>query len=267
LGTRYIKRTAKWCQYCIRAKENQKKAIQKHPNLYSRAGKIAQQKHPQLGKKLGKKYGPVQGKINAGRLKGKSEYFSKIAKKLHEINPNHSKKNMKKAHETMKRLGTFNEHQRIAAAKCREKNPTQLKEMSKKAHEKYPLALLALESRRKNLPYKFMDCHFDSKTEKILCELLVKKGLITKHIEKVNVHFKINKCHVDFFIQNKVFIEFHPTRKFGRKIETKESYFLERRRLLDENGYKNHPLIIIRNLKNLDEKIKEINLAIRSYQI
>ncbi len=35
LGTRYEKETAKWYRYCIRAKENQKKAIEKHPNLYA----------------------------------------------------------------------------------------------------------------------------------------------------------------------------------------------------------------------------------------
>ena len=44
LGTRFIKKSAKWYRYCIKAKENQKKAIEKHPNLYSHAGKIAQQK-------------------------------------------------------------------------------------------------------------------------------------------------------------------------------------------------------------------------------
>ncbi len=258
IGTRYVRRSVKWYMYCIIAKENQKKAIKKHPGLYSKAGKIAQQKHPWLGKKLGEKYGPFQGKINAERLKGNSQYFSNMAKRLHEINPEHSKINMKKAHETMKKKGTFKDHQRLAALKCMEKHPNHLKEMSKIAHEKYPLALLALESRRKNYPYKFMNCLFDSNQERLLCEKFVEKGVIEKPLEKSNVHFQIGKCHIDFFIEGKVFVEFHPPRNFGRKIETVEGYFLERRTILDKNGFKNYPLVVINNIKEIDDKIEEI---------
>jgi len=258
VGTRFIKCSAKWYRYCLIAKENQKKAIEKYPDLYSRAGKIAQQKHPWIGRELGKKYGPIQGKINAKRLKGNSEYFSIMAKRLHEINPNHSRDNMRKAHETMKEKGTFFEHQRKAALKCMEKNPNQLKDMSKRAHEKYPLALLALESRRKNYPYKFMDCSFDSNEEMILCQKLVEFRLVERPIERVNVHFRIGRFHVDFFIQGKIFIEYHPPRKFGRVIETEESYYVERRKLLDENGFLGYPLVVISNLREIDDKLGNI---------
>ncbi len=264
LGSRYIKGSVKWYNYCIMAKNNQKKAIEKHPTLYSDAGKIAQQKHPWIGKNLGKKYGPIQGKINVQKLKGNSEYFSKMAKRLHQINPEHSKTNMIKAHVTMKKRGIFNEHQKKAALKCKEKNPSQLKDMSKKAHAKYPLALLALDSRRKNYPYKFMGCFFDSNDERIICQKLVESGLIEKPIEKINVHFRIGKCHIDFFIQNKLFIEFHPARKFGRLIETDNSYYNERRKLLNENGFEKYPLIVINHLKNVYTKIKEAERLIHS---
>ena len=57
IGTRYIKGSAKWYRFCAVARKNQKKAIEKHPDLYSRAGKIAQGKHPTSGYELGKKYG------------------------------------------------------------------------------------------------------------------------------------------------------------------------------------------------------------------
>lgn len=264
LGTRFIKRSAKWYRYCIRAKENQKKAIKKFPDLYSKAGKIAQQKHPWIGKTLGKKYGYLQGKKNAERLKGNSEYFSKMAKKLQQINPNQSKENMKKAHEAMKRKGTFNEHQRLAALKCREKNPNQLKEMSKRAHKLYPLALLALESHRKNYPYEFMGCYFDSNEERIICKKLIERGLIEKPIEKTNIHFRLGKCHIDFFIKNKLFIEYHPPRKFGRTIETEENYFLERRRLLDKNGFKDFPLVVVYNMRSIDNQLQEIQNLIQT---
>lgn len=69
VGSRFIKKTVKWYRYCIRAKENQKKAIEKHPNLYSKAGKIAQKKHPWIGPKLGKEYGSVVGKIRMEQLR------------------------------------------------------------------------------------------------------------------------------------------------------------------------------------------------------
>lgn len=264
VGTRFLKGSAKWYRYCLRAKENQKIAIIKHPNLYSKAGKIAQQKHHWLGKKLGKKYGPIYGKLNAERLKGNSKYFSNMAKRLQEVSPNHSRNNMKKAHETMRKKGTFNEHQRVAALKCREKNPNQLKEMSKIAHEKHPLALLALESRRKNYPYEFMDCLFDSDQERQVCKRFVEEGLIEKPVEKVNIHMRIGRCHVDFLIKNKLFVEFHPPIKFGRKIETEESYFKERRKLLDDNDFKTYPLIVINNVKEIDRKLVHIKNIIQS---
>ncbi len=258
LGSRYEKNSAVWYKYCIKSREIQKKAIEKHPNLYSMAGKIAQQKHPDIGKKLGSKYGPIQGRITAEKLKQIPGYFSKLAKRLQELKPEHSRKNMQKAHATMKAQGTFNEHQKLAALNCMRKNPHQLKEMSNKAHKLYPLALLALESKRKNYPYEFMGCLFDSNEERIICKRLVERGLIERPIEQVNTHFKIGRCHIDFFIQNKLFLEFHPPRKFGRKIETEETYYLERRKLLDENGFKDFKLIIITKLANLDKKLSEI---------
>ncbi len=135
VGSRFVKGSAKWYKYCIVAKKNQKNAIEKHPNLYSKAGKITQQKHPWLGHKLGKKYGKIQGKKRAESLRGNSAYFSMMAKKLQKIDPNMSRRNMKKAHETMKKQGTFNKHQKEAALLCMKKNPNQLKEMSKKAHD------------------------------------------------------------------------------------------------------------------------------------
>ena len=263
IGSRYIKKSAKWYYYCLIAKRNQKKAIEKHPGLYSKAGKIAQQKHPWIGHNLGKKYGPKQGKLNAKRLSGNSEYFSRMAKRLHKLNPEHSRRNMKKAHETMKKGGNFNKHQKEAALKCMDKYPDQLKEMSKKAHEKYPLALLALESRRKRFPFKFMDCSFDSDSERRLCKIFVEYNLIIKPMKGKNIHFKIGRRHVDFFIKNKVFVEFHPPMNYGtKKGETVESYYEEKRKFLDENGYRKYPLIVIDRLIDLKPKIKKIKKLI-----
>lgn len=253
------KGSVKWYHFCIIAKKNQKKAIEKHPNLYSKAGKIAQQKHPWIGHKLGKKYGSEGGKLRYEMVKGNKEYFSNMAKKLHGINPEHSRNNMKKAHETMKKNGTFNIHQKEAALNCMKKNPTQLKDMSKKAHELYPLGLLALESRRKNYPFEFMECLFDSDSERRLCKIFVENGLIEKPEEGKNIHYKIGKYHVDFFLNNQIFVEFHPPADYGRtKGETVKSYYLYKRNVLDRNGYKNYPLIVIDRLRDIEPKIRKI---------
>jgi len=259
LGSRYIKNSAKWYRFCIVAKRNQKKAIEKDPNLYSKAGKIAQQKHPWIGCEMGKKYGRMLGKSRANQLRGNSAYFSMMAKRLQKIYPDHSRKNMLKAHQTMKEKGTFEKHQKDATLKCMEKHPDQLKKMSKRAHELYPLALLALESRRRNYPYKFMDCEFDSDSERKLCEIFVNNGLISKPVEGQNVHFRLNRHHVDFFLMNKIFVEFHPPRKFGRNAgETVKSYHDHKRKLLDDNGYAEYPLMIIDRLVRIEHKIKKI---------
>ena len=262
VGTRFVKKSAKWYKFCIVAKENQKKAIEKHPNLYSKAGKIAQQKHPWIGQELGKRYGSVAGKKRMEQLKkeGKiSEYFSNAAKKLQKLNPDHSRNNMKKAHETMKKKGIFYKHQREAAIKCVEKNPNQLKEMAKKAHRLYPdLAIRGIRSGRKNSPYLFMNCKFDSKEEREFCQLLLKLGYMEKPIEGKNVHIKIGECEIDFLIQGKYFIEYHPPSKYGEnKGETISTYYEKRRKHLDKNGYKDCPLIVCDRCKNNEIKLKK----------
>ncbi len=268
IGTRHIKYSAKWYMYCVITKKNQKQAIEKHPNLYSKAGKIAQQKHPWLGHKLGKKYGSMLGKRWIKKLKDEgnlSIQMSLLAKRLQQINPDHSRLNMKKAHETMKNEGTFNKHQLEAALKCMEKNPHQLKEMSKIAHENYPLALLALESRRRNYPYEFMGCLFDSDSERRMCQTLVEQGLMEKPIEGVNIHFRIKRCHIDFFLKDKVFVEYHPPVQYGKKKgETLSSYYSERREVLNANGYQNYPLIVFDRLRNMETKLGRIKKLIQS---
>lgn len=261
IGTRYTKYSTKWYIYCAIAKKNQKKAIEKHPHLYSRAGKIAQQKHPWLGHELGKKYAQMIGRRRVAQLReeGKlKEQMSFMAKRLQELQPNRSRLNMKKAHETMIRKGTFHRHQQEAALKCMEKNPHQLKEMSKIAHEKYPLALLALESHRRNYPYEFMGSLFDSNDERKLCELFVQEKLMDVPVEGKNIHYRIGRFHIDFFLNGKVFVEYHPPRKYGRKIETLQTYYEERRKLLDESGYESFPLIVFDRLRDAHVKIEEI---------
>lgn len=96
-----------------------------------------------------------------------------------------------------------------------------------------------------------MGCKFDSNQEMEVCKLLVNHGIIQKPIEGKNVHIKLGKNDVDFLI-NGIFIEFHPCGVFGRnrlKNETYESYFKERRTLLDKHGFPKSSLILISNFK------------------
>ncbi len=266
IGMRYKRKTVRWYKYCLVAKENQRKAFEKYGvAVYSNAGKIAQKKHPWLGHELGKKYGSIAGKkrIMQIRKSGKSkEYFSAMAKKLQEKDPEHSQRNMKKAHETMKKNGVFYAHQKEATLKCRDKHPNQLKEMSKRVHELYPdLAHRSRRKQRENSPYWYKGCRFDSNQERAVCKLLVGHNLIDIPIESKNVQFRIQNYEIDFFLKEKVFLEFHPPISLGNKIETEKSYFKKRREILDENGFKNYPLVVISHIKEAEETVKEIKRA------
>jgi len=269
IGTRYVKGTINWYKFCKVAKENQKKAFQKYGvELYSKAGKIAQKKHPWIGHKLGSKYGSEIGKKRMKYLRANGEihnYFSNAAKKLHEKFPEHSKKNIRKAHETMKKNGNFNLHQKEAALACIRKHPLQLKKMSKIAHSKYDLAKLARISKRKKHSFEFMNCYFDSFQEMKVCEILVRERLIEKPIEGANIHFKIKNYEIDFFIKNKIFLEFHPPITWGERNETKESYFNQRKKIIKNSQKSNCKLFVISNLKETTKIIQKIKYYLDKY--
>lgn len=270
-STRFEKNTVKWYKFCLKMKNAHKNLIKKYPNLYKKAsqrakelypniysiaGKRAQNLYPHLGHELGNKYGKIAGKIRMEQLRksGKMKvYFSTIAKRLQEIKPEHSRNNMRKAIEKMKEEGTYFEHQKLAAEKCFKKHPGQPQRMGERAHELHPdLPIRSLASRRKNSPYMFMGCKFDSNQEREICKLLVRHKLIQKPVEKENVHITLGRNDVDFFVDGKIFIEFHPCGVFGRnrlKNETYDSYVKERRMLLDKYGFPERPLVVVSNLK------------------
>ncbi|MBT7241359.1 MAG: hypothetical protein HN878_02605 [Candidatus Diapherotrites archaeon] len=262
LGTRFEKETVKWYSFCKMAKKNQSKAFEKHGSeLYSRAGKAAQKKHPWIGHELGKKYASIIGKKRMGDLRDSGElsnYFSNAAKKLHEKFPEHSRNNMKKAHKTMKENGVFGLHQRNAALACMKKRPNHLKKMSKIAHSKYNLVELSRISRRKNSPFEFMGCFFDSNQEREVCKKLIENDLIKTPMPGKNIHFKIKNYEIDFFIDNKIFLEFHPPVFWGYKKETKESYCIERKKVVSESDYAKCPLFIISHIKETQEVLDKI---------
>lgn len=264
-GASFKRGTVKWYKFCNAAKNIQKKAFEKYGfALYSNAGKSAQKKHPWIGRELGKKYGSICGKKRMEQLRRQGllkKYFSDMANRLQEVNPEQSRRNMEKTIAKMKAEGTFLQNSMKGAKKCLELHPNHFSEMGKKAHKLHPeLAYTSRLIRRENSPYFFMGCKFDSNQEKEICKLLVERGLIDNPIEGENVHFKINGCDVDFFIQHKVFLEFHPPLTYGRnRGENETDYYLRRRKMLDKNGYKEHSLIVISNFKRAENKIEEIS--------
>lgn len=116
--------------------------------------------------------------------------------------------------------------------------------------------LLSVESRRKNYPYVFMGCRFDSNEERKACELLVRNGIIDKPKERVNVHFRVGNGEIDFFVQRCLFIEYHPPNLFFKSNSLfGEEYYKQRRILLNKNGFKDIPLVVLEHLNEFNNKI------------
>ena len=113
---------------------------------------------------------------------------------------------------------------------------------------------LSIESRRRNFPYEFMENKFDSNEEREVCRLLVRHKIIDKPVEGVNVHFRVNGGEIDFFLKDTVFLEFHPCNIFYHK-ENYDEYYQRRRHLLDRNGYKHIPLIVLQKLDEFETMV------------
>ena len=88
--------------------------------------------------------------------------------------------------------------------------------------------------------YKWKKVGFLSKQE-----LECAKILLDKLIKGVNCHVRVGNKIIDFKINN-VFIEFHPW-DFNKL--TDEQYCSQRRKVLDENGFKDNQLIILKSLE------------------
>jgi len=113
----------------------------------------------------------------------------------------------------------------------------------------------SIKKQRSNKPYYFMNVPFDSEQEKEFCKSLIKYNLLKKPIEGENVHIRVGRKEFDFLIKQKLFIEYHPFDSSGKS--TKE-YFIERREVLNKNGFKKYPLIVIDNFKDINKKIESL---------
>lgn len=103
--------------------------------------------------------------------------------------------------------------------------------------------LASEKARRENRPYTFGGVHFSNESEKLCCINLVKiYGFIPE--EEVNCQVKVGSKRFDWKIEYiKTFFEYHPWDKTRR---TPEEYYRARRKVLDENGYKDYRLVVIK---------------------
>ena len=112
---------------------------------------------------------------------------------------------------------------------------------------------VAVNASRKKSKHVWLGVNFMSKAE-----MNIAKEILAKPILDINCSFSVGSATIDFFpqsydkmYQNK-FVEFHCFGKDNREIEfvyhsnlTREEYYNNRRKILDDNGYKNKELVVI----------------------
>lgn len=105
---------------------------------------------------------------------------------------------------------------------------------------------------RQNSQYIWKKTKFMSNMEKSCAKIILKEPY-----EGVNCHIKVGSKIFDFFPNENdsmfinCFVEFHPILKFFRPNETLESYYDDRRKILDNNGFKDKKLIVLTNLEQI----------------
>ena len=110
----------------------------------------------------------------------------------------------------------------------------------------------AVKQMIKNSKHKWFGVGFLSKMEKD-CAMII----LTRQKVGYNCHIKVGAKTIDFFPQNSdklfknIFVEFHPIVGFMSKGQSEKTYFKERRKMLDKNGYKENKLIVLNSLKEL----------------
>jgi len=143
----------------------------------------------------------------------------------------------------------------------KEKHPIKYREQrikgGKVTASKYPdlavqRGLAAITSRREKYPYRFMDVPFDSEGEKEVAKELNAQAHFVP-AEGVNCHIRIGNIEIDFRPFEKLFLEYHPWDMNGL---SEKEYYAARRKILDDNGYKDCVLVVIKSVKELAEVLK-----------
>jgi hypothetical protein len=113
----------------------------------------------------------------------------------------------------------------------------------------YENGMKSTELRRKHSRFKWKDVKFLSIQERECAKLLLSKPIVGE-----NCHISLGTKTIDFKVNN-IFIEYHPKHDLWN--ETIYHYYKRRRKVLDENGYKNNKLIVFQNLKEVKEWVKQ----------
>jgi len=247
------KKTIKWYNFCLRSRKVAKDTHKKHPNLYVNnrlkmmEGLSRKRKDPEYDRKY-------------------REQHRRTALDNYQRNPSlkamcaaTGRRTIRKAIETMKKNGTYTKHQVEAGSIGGKKGIKSTIQILKKdgkyiKHQRKAAKIggaKASQLNRENKPYWFMGVPFDSNQELEFCKMLLKYKIIKKPVEGTNTHFKTGSKDIDFFPQQKLFIEFHPwDRKFN-----KQQYYDRRRKALDENGFEKIPLTVIERLDEFEDKV------------
>lgn len=124
----------------------------------------------------------------------------------------------------------------------KEKNPHEY-------HKQYSeRGIASIISHREKYPYWFMGVPFDSEGEKQAMILLCETFNIPP-VEGVNCHIRVNGGEIDFRPVENLFIEYHPHDWDGL---THDQYYDQRRKLLDENGFRSCKLVVVKSLEELE---------------
>lgn len=130
-------------------------------------------------------------------------------------------------------------------------NPTRKKYLRKF------IGMCSLLAQRNKSTYVFANTKFDSQEELAFAKALFDNNIITQFIENKNCHIRVDVYEFDFLINN-IFIEYHP----WSKELTHKQYYAFRRKILNENGFKNNKLIVIESKNKVGDFIDRLKQII-----
>ena len=239
------------------SKEYHKKYREEDPEGYSKrqanSAKMSHIKHPDLGKRVDE----INRKNNKGihdpKVRERAiETNKKLKKGLYD--PKIQSMGGKIAHQKhpdlasrMGKLGGSKGGKK--AAITNKKNGTSIYGITKEQRIKNGKigGSRSMEKLRENSPYIWQNVNFMSKAEMKVAQIILNKPILD-----INCHIKVNGGIIDFYPQKEdkkfqgKFVEYHPRDWNGL---TPEEYYNKRRKLLDENGFKDKELIVIDNQK------------------
>lgn len=87
------------------------------------------------------------------------------------------------------------------------------------------------------------------------CAIMLNKNIGWIPEEGENCHKKIGAIEIDFMVNN-LLVDFHPWTWYKRI--SMQQYYDYRRNILNENGFSNNPLFVVRSLDEFEERILQL---------